>query len=259
MLPENAGKPLTSSRSASSAPLDRPGGEMAGGGESEGGGLLAESAMPVSSCRWSARRCPAVKETGRSAIRSTPWSWRRLEKEVASSLRPSGPGHAPPPPEPGPDRPAADHRRTRRVPLADQSATCVREASRPAPPGRPHQAASAGPAAGSIEGGTPTPTATKKDRERSVWPYRDWVIHALNRDMPFDQFTVEQLAGDLLPDATARRWSPPIPRMEHQAARTRRGRSSARSSLFAAQSSTGLRRPGRSGSGLMSRARRPDP
>ena len=41
----------------------------------------------------------------------------------------------------------------------------------------------------------------EKDRERSIWPYRDWVIDALNRDMPFDRFTVEQIAGDMLPDA----------------------------------------------------------
>jgi hypothetical protein len=42
----------------------------------------------------------------------------------------------------------------------------------------------------------------EKDRPRSIWPYRDWVIRALNADLPFDRFTVEQLAGDLLPGAT---------------------------------------------------------
>lgn len=42
----------------------------------------------------------------------------------------------------------------------------------------------------------------EKDRPRVIWPFRDWVIEALNTDKPFDQFTVEQIAGDMLPNAT---------------------------------------------------------
>lgn len=42
----------------------------------------------------------------------------------------------------------------------------------------------------------------EKDKPRSIWPYRDWVIKALNDDMPYSEFTIEQLAGDLLPNST---------------------------------------------------------
>ncbi len=42
----------------------------------------------------------------------------------------------------------------------------------------------------------------EKDRRRVAWKYRDWVIEALNKDMPFSEFTVDQIAGDMLKDAT---------------------------------------------------------
>jgi mono/diheme cytochrome c family protein len=44
----------------------------------------------------------------------------------------------------------------------------------------------------------------QRDDLRDLWPYRDWVIRALNADLPFDQFTIWQLAGDLLPEAERR-------------------------------------------------------
>ncbi|MEQ1752059.1 MAG: DUF1549 domain-containing protein, partial [Prosthecobacter sp.] len=40
------------------------------------------------------------------------------------------------------------------------------------------------------------------DPERTMWPWRDWVVKAINANMPYDQFTIWQLAGDLLPNAT---------------------------------------------------------
>ncbi|MBI3410761.1 MAG: PSD1 domain-containing protein [Planctomycetes bacterium] len=40
------------------------------------------------------------------------------------------------------------------------------------------------------------------DGARAMWPWRDWVIDALNKNMPFDQFTIEQIAGDMLPNPT---------------------------------------------------------
>ncbi len=43
----------------------------------------------------------------------------------------------------------------------------------------------------------------EKDKSRQVYFYRDWVVDALNRDLPYDQFIIEQIAGDLIPGATA--------------------------------------------------------
>jgi len=43
----------------------------------------------------------------------------------------------------------------------------------------------------------------EKDRARSIWPYRDWVIRAFDAHMPYDEFVIKQLAGDMLPDPSA--------------------------------------------------------
>ena len=42
----------------------------------------------------------------------------------------------------------------------------------------------------------------QNDPERGMWPWRDWAVNAFNENMPYDQFSIEQIAGDLLPDAT---------------------------------------------------------
>jgi hypothetical protein len=42
----------------------------------------------------------------------------------------------------------------------------------------------------------------EKDRVRSIWPFRDWVMSSINSGLPFDEFTIKQLAGDMLPGAT---------------------------------------------------------
>ena len=99
--------------------------------------------------------------------------------------------------QPGPDRPAA-HPEEIDAFLPTRARTPTKSWSTGCWPRR--TSASAGRGLGSIWRATPTRTATRKTTAAAIWKYRDWVIQALNSDMPFDEFTIEQIAGDMLPE-----------------------------------------------------------
>ena len=142
---------------------------------------------------------PAVKEDGwvRNPIdRVHPGAAREGRPGAVARGRQGDPD---PPAEPRPDRPAADAGRGRARSWRTPARTPTRRWSIACSPRR--TTASAGPAPGSTWPATPTPTATRRTAAATAWKYRDWVIDALNADMPFDQFTIEQIAGDMLPDA----------------------------------------------------------
>ena len=153
---------------------------------------------------WAFGRRPASPKAGdtRSTFRPRP-----AREGGARRLARGRPRHAAAPAEPRPDRPAADARGGRRLPrrhVAERLREAGRAAARLAALRR-----ALGPASGSTPPATPTPTASRRTSRGIVWFYRDWVINALNRDLPYDQFVIEQIAGDLLPERRRRTSSSP--------------------------------------------------
>ena len=125
----------------------------------------------------------------------------RLEREGLAALAARPIGDAAAAVEPRPDRPAADDRRSRRVSWPTTARMPTRSRSSGCWPRRITASAGAGiwlDAARYADS-----DGFEKDKPRYVWFYRDWVINAFNRDLPYDQFVIEQIAGDLLPNADA--------------------------------------------------------
>ena len=124
----------------------------------------------------------------------------RLEKEGLQPVARGVEGEAHPAGHARPDRPAADAGGGGRVRRRHVDRR-LREARRPA--ARLARSTASG---WSSTGSTPSRYADTNgyqgDPTRTNWPWRDWVVEAMNANMPFDQFVTEQLAGDLLPNAT---------------------------------------------------------
>ena len=190
------GERLTPEQVGTAPGLDRPGGDLARGSVGHAGRRRGPLGVPR---RPSARPCPRSRTRTGRGTRSTASSspgWRG----GAEALARGRPGHADPPPEPRPDRPAAHDRGGRRLPRR-HGARRLREGWSSGCWPRPHYGERWG--RHWLDAARYADTdGYEKDKPRHIWFYRDWVINAFNRDLPYDRFVIEQLAGDLLPDAT---------------------------------------------------------
>ena len=147
-------------------------------------------------------RLPAVKDAGWPRNPIDRFILARLEAEGLASVAGGRRNDLDPPRLPRPDRPAADPQRRGRVsgrPAPTRPTRTLVDRLLDSPRYGEHMARFWLDAAryGDTHG-------LHLDNYREIWPYRDWVIKAFNANKPFDQFIVEQLAGDLLAQPHAR-------------------------------------------------------
>ena len=157
---------------------------------------------------WNAPQLPPVP-----AVQDSSWPRTPIDQFVRAKQEQSGLGHAPAAPL---------QTQLRRIfldatgipPSSEQLDGSLGEPSAPAPPDvleRAVDLALASPRYGErmairwLEAARYADTSGyQNDGPRDMWRWRDWVIESYNQDLPFDQFTIEQIAGDLLPEPTLR-------------------------------------------------------
>ncbi len=199
MPPENAGKPLTPEQvGVLRAWIDQGAkwpDDLSRRGGADVDSLGVQAAGPARRCRRS--RTPAWVRNPIDAF-----VLARLEKEGLEPSPEADRATLIRRAEPRPDRPAADDRRGRCLRRRHVARRLRDGWSTACSPRR--TTASAGRRRWLDRARYADTNGYEKDRERSIWPYRDWVIRRPQPDMPFDRFTIEQIAGDLLPGRDAR-------------------------------------------------------
>ena len=175
-----------------SADRHRP--QMDRAGRQVGAALGLRAAAAAGACRRSATRMGAQPDR---PLRAGPPGTRRTE-----ALARGRPRHPAAPPELRPHRPAAHHRRSR-TPSSPTNPPNAYEKQVDRLLALPHYGERMAMQWLDLARYADT-HGYHIDSQRDMWKWRDWVIDAFNRNMPFDRFGIEQLAGDLLPNATVR-------------------------------------------------------